>query len=106
MTYDYLIEGVEPKEYEALNKRKVKIIENLMGNFNDVWEKKVRNVKVSFTYNKKVGAIGITLNRDEKEHLVLERKGLSDGEDAVVVSLYSDLEKELKNIRIKEGFWA
>jgi len=106
MPFDYLIKGVEPEEYRILEKKKTKIIGSTMQGFNEAWQKRVRDIKISFTYNKKEKAIGITLDKNGTDFLALEKEVLSTKENAVVVSLYDDLEKELKNIRIRKGFWA
>lgn len=106
MQFDYLIEGVSPKEYETLNGMKEGIVENTIQGFNDFWRNKVKGIKVSFKYNEKESVIGITIRKGKEERLALERKGLNEKENAVVAGLHYNLQEELKRIRIKEGTWT
>lgn len=103
---DYLIRGVKPEEFAELKRQETDLVGSVMEEFNDVWKPKVQGVKTTFRYNPPRKAIGIYVERDGQQQLVVERQGLSEPEEAVVGSLYQTLEKRLDRLRLPKESWV
>jgi len=102
---DYLLLGVKPEEFAELKKQEKDLVNLVTGEFNESWKSKVKGIKVTFKYNPSRNAIGIYVERDEKQQLVVERKDLSGTENAIVYSLYSTLEERLYKLRLPKEEW-
>ncbi len=103
---DYLLREVKPEEFQELENRQADIISDVMDEFNDHWKPKVKDVRVSFKYNPQRNLVGIYINRNGQEGLIVERRSLTDEEEAVVGSLYGALEKNLDRLRLPKEEWV
>ena len=105
MGYEYLLRGVQLKEYEALKGDRSRLIDETMQGFNDVWRPKTKNIRATFKYNPGREAVGIFLQNHRQEQLVLDSEGLTKAQDAVVGSLYGRLKERLDRLRIPHENW-
>jgi len=106
MNITYLLRGVKPEEYQELKNLEGDIVGSVMEGFNNVWKPKVQGVKTTFRYNPQRNAIGIYVERNGQQQLVVERQGLSEPEEAVVGSLYQTLEQRLDRLRLLKEKWV
>jgi len=102
----YLLRGVKPEEFAELKRQEADLVSSVMEGFNDVWKPKVQGVKTTFRYNPQRNAIGIYVERDGQQQLVVERQRLSEPEEAVVGSLYQTLEQRLDRLRLPNEDWV
>jgi hypothetical protein len=102
---DNLLGNVQWEEYVLLQREREYLISLAFTGFNSFWKPKVEGIKPTFRYNLERHTIGIFLEKDGKEQLIIGKEGLSDAEDAVVNSLYMTLEQRLAKIRLPKETW-
>ncbi len=103
---DYLLRQVKPEEFAELKRQEADLVSSVMDGFNDVWKPKVKGIKTTFKYNPQRNVVGIYVERNGQQQLVVERQGLSEPEEAVVGSLYQALEQRLDRLRLPKEEWA
>lgn len=106
MNNTYLLRGVKPEEFAELKRQEADLIGSVMEEFNDVWKPRVQGVKTTFRYNPQRNAIGIYLERNGQQQLVVERHGLNEPEEAVVGSLYQTLKQRLDRLLLPKENWV
>lgn len=102
MNETYLLKGVKPQEFVKLKRQETDLVGSVIEGFNDDWKQKVQGVKTTLRYNIQRNAIGIYVERDGQQKLVVERQGLNEPEEALVRSLYQTLEQRLDGLRLPQ----
>lgn len=103
---DYLLGGVAPEEFTALKNQESKLVASVMEGFNDSWKPRIQGIKIAFKYNPKRNIIGIYVERQGQQTLVIGDEGLNEAESAVVRTLYSTLEVKLARLRLPKEKWV
>ena len=106
MSEDYVLRGVNYKEYIHLKNEESKFAERAFGGLNNQYRPLVEDLGILIKYNTYRNAVGIFLQRNGKQHLALETKGLSPEENALVESLYNSLERSLEKLRLPDERWV
>ena len=103
---DYLLREVEPEEFVELKRQEADLVKSGINSLNDHWKPKVQGIKITFRYNTQRKFVGIYVERNGQSQLVVERKGLSESEGAIVGSLYQTLEERLDRLRLPKEEWV
>ncbi len=105
---NYLLRGVKPEEFAELKRQEVDLVNSVMEGFNETWKLRVQGIKATFKYNPLRNVIGIYVERQGQQQLVVEGRGLrlSVEEDVVVGSLYQRIEQKLDRLRLLKEEWV
>ncbi|MBD3252920.1 hypothetical protein GF386_04265 [Candidatus Pacearchaeota archaeon] len=111
MLSDYVLRNVDPSEYTKLKERESELVEIALRELVDGWRSSVENISVSLKYNPSREIVGIFLEGDGEEKLVMRAEDLSGGNslvsilDAFVSGFYGILERELEYLRLPFEDW-
>ena len=102
----YLLINVMPEEFKQLKEQESDLVSKVKDKYNGAHKSEVKDLDATIKYNPKINFVGIFIKRGENQHLVIEKKELSEAEDSFVFKLYECLESRLKRIRLPKEKWV